>query len=198
MSNTIEERLSRLERIKSLENVKPENITKVHKMMLLENFLEQKEMHPNVKAAGIAKSIGSSLSTINRTRKDLGVKSFYQYDIPVNKVTRLKEVDRKQESFKCSDCNKDFKSKPAMASHKRIHSKKSIRKAPAEIKSAGRMENEDELEQSVKHRPEHVTLDEARATLLKRNAKGETEDEEISRIIEEARISKRTKIPEEE
>jgi len=158
MTYNIDERLSKLERRKNLEDIKPENVAKVHKMMLLEDFLEQKEIYPEIKAAGLAKSIGTSLSTINRTRKDLGVKSFYRYDIPVNKSTRTKkEVEVTRPSFKYSDCNKEFKSKPAMASHSRVHSKKTT----TEIKSGGLVD--DPLEQYINHRPEHEKVEENRA-----------------------------------
>ena len=61
------------------------DITNDYKKRTCVEFLHAKSKLPKTtKAAVVAKTIGTSMSTVNRTKKDLGAKSFYQYNIPTN------------------------------------------------------------------------------------------------------------------
>ena len=85
------EAIDRLLSIKQLSELKPDDIRKVHKMMLVENILSERDENPNINLEQIAKKMNVSVSKIQRTRQDLSLPSFFRYDVPMkSKSTKSK------------------------------------------------------------------------------------------------------------
>ena len=106
-SNENNKILSRMERIDTYSNLDPNKIMNSYKMELIDRYLQEKTMHPELHSKALCKTLKISSSTINRTRRDLGLKSFYQYDIPLNKKVSKKSSTLFETGIKPTSLIKD-------------------------------------------------------------------------------------------
>ncbi len=88
-----------------LDKINSESLVKNQKKKKIVQFLIQKDLQPNLTAHQLAKQVNSSLSTINRIRTDLNLKSFFRYDTPTKKTKILKPEEGQ---YSCSDCQRGF------------------------------------------------------------------------------------------
>jgi hypothetical protein len=58
-------------------------------------FVQAKEEHPELTKPQICKMIGISDSSLKRIMKDLNMKSFYRYEVPVNRKKTDLTVNKK-------------------------------------------------------------------------------------------------------
>ena len=87
--------LNKLEILNSLKNLDTKTIRLLPKVNTIMKFIEAKEEKPNLTEYQLCKKIGTSVSTFNRIRKDLGISSFYRYDVPLKKRKEVFEEERK-------------------------------------------------------------------------------------------------------
>src|SRR5215469_17517082 len=86
------------ESIKTLSSIQPEHIRKYDRMEVVIRFMQAKKDHPDYKKNQICALIGVSDSYLKRVMKDLDIKSFYRYDIPVHRRRSKKEQKVGQKS----------------------------------------------------------------------------------------------------
>ncbi len=75
---------------KTLSSIQPEHIRKYDRMDIVIKFMQAKKEHPDYNKNQLCSSIGVSDSYLKRVMKDLGIKSFYRHDIPINKKNNTK------------------------------------------------------------------------------------------------------------
>ena len=95
--------MSFLDEYKNVQDFNPDIFRRFSKLKILDDFTKAKSSNPTLTQDQIAKKIGTSVSTLNRIRQDLQLKSFYSYDVPMKKSNKVhKEEDKKS----CNYCNK--------------------------------------------------------------------------------------------
>lgn len=115
-------------KLQQLQNFDKNSLDEFNKTMLYANFIDVKSKNPKLTKDQIAKSIGSSASTISRVMKDLEVTSPYRYKIPLksrtkktnsnnkypNETDTITEKVTQNENIKTRRKNKDFQSSQRM------------------------------------------------------------------------------------
>jgi predicted DNA-binding protein (UPF0251 family) len=69
--------------INDLGDMSPDKIKRFYQMKDIIKFAQLKSENRGVKQAELAKKMGTSKSSLQRTRKDLNLSSFYRHDVPV-------------------------------------------------------------------------------------------------------------------
>ena len=87
--------LNKLEILHSLKNLEPKTIRIFPNVNTIMKFIEAKEEEPHLTEYQLCKKIGTSVSTLTRIRKDLGISSFYRYDVPLKKQKEVFEEEWK-------------------------------------------------------------------------------------------------------
>jgi transcriptional regulator with XRE-family HTH domain len=72
-----------LEKMVKSNNEDSSTLKKVTQMNTMVQFVTLKSENPNLTQTQLAKKMGVSKSTLYRTQKDLGMPSFYRYDVPM-------------------------------------------------------------------------------------------------------------------
>ena len=92
--------LNKLEIIKSLKDFDGKSMRLFPKVNTVMKFIEAKEEEPHLTEYQLCKKIGTSVSTLTRIRKDLGISSFYRYDVPLKKKTVKHELEEESQAVK--------------------------------------------------------------------------------------------------
>ena len=87
----------RLSMINDIKDLSIEDIKKLHKFKLMESVFDEKEKNRKLTLPQIAGKLGTSVSSISRTRKDLGLNSLFKYDVPL-KNSKKKESNVSKEN----------------------------------------------------------------------------------------------------
>ena len=101
------------------------SIQRASKLEKIAIYEELKSEHPDWHNDQICAAMQSSISTMSRIRRDLGVKSSWRYDIPLN-------TKRNTTKWHCEKCNKDML-ETSKESH--LKSKTHINKSSVESES---------------------------------------------------------------
>ena len=86
---------SKLNSMSMIGNFNPDLLHRTYKLNLMNEFMNAKLNNPKKTQDQIAKSIGTSVSTIQRIRRDIDMQSPYRYDRPLTKGNS-KRVDTQQ------------------------------------------------------------------------------------------------------
>ena len=85
---------AQMNHITNRTGLKLHDIVDDYKKQQITAFLEQRKKNPTLKAAEIAKAIGSSKSSVSRILRDFGEKSLYRYTIPKYKKSKHPTTDQ--------------------------------------------------------------------------------------------------------
>ena len=113
-----------LDSIQDRSNLSVESLVRDYKLRTIAGFLHNKRDRPDLNIKQLAKLTHTSVSSLSRIRKDLGVQSFYKYNVPRNKtITHSSNIVQvKADNVnKCDVCSKECKSKSGLKSHLKSH-----------------------------------------------------------------------------
>jgi hypothetical protein len=71
------------QKLLQLHSENPNSMKKLFQLNTMYQFATAKNQNPKLNQSQLAKMIGSSKSTINRTRLDLGMNSLYRHELPL-------------------------------------------------------------------------------------------------------------------
>ena len=87
--------LDQLNSIKSKSTIVPDDIRKNMLMKKVLVFVQTKKEHPKLTKPKLCEMIGISDSSLKRIMKDLNIKSFYRYEVPINRKKTDLTVNKK-------------------------------------------------------------------------------------------------------